>query len=565
MLRFWWAFTCTVAAFPGQAIGAQTPRELRPGSAFDTTLNPNSPHDYRLRVSKGESVDLVVQQMGVDVVVELRDPRGVVSLFDSPNGRNGPESVEIISDRSGFYSLRVRAFDAREPIGRYRVEVKSWRDARETTALLRGRQLARDSAVEWLSARSAPVATSGDLSSRAPTTPLDSLAARARVIGIGEATHGSRELNDFRLSAVHRLVEHNGYRIIAIEASTARLDVLNKYVSGAIDEGPQVTRALEAGWIGRRAQRQLLPWLRQWNRTHQGEKVSLIGVDPQDNEIARDSLSAFLSRAYGSDFMAKLAPMFRVFAAADSQTLVFGDSNVDSATRATSLQLLATLDLDAPVLALRFGSGPVEASLNAVRQLVQFAEFNASGGGLTNRSRDYFMALNLSSALAATGRNSKAVFLAHNAHVAHPQNRSPNARTTGAWLREWLGCEYAALATSFGEGAFVAQIPNDPADRLAVSQLPASPPESIDAILSRINGGAAIVAWPCHVTLAIPSWLTRPHPMHWVGGLFAPGSAPSDAFRSFDLLKDFDGVFYLPRVTADEMPADRPLIPARKR
>ena len=53
--------------------------------------------------------------------------------------------------------------------------------------------------------------------------------------------------------------------------------------------------------------------------------------------------------------------------------------------------------------------------------------------------------------------------------------------------------------------------------------------------------------------------------MHWVGALFTPGSAPSESFRRFNLLKDFDGVVYFPRVTADEAPTDRPLIPARKR
>jgi len=53
--------------------------------------------------------------------------------------------------------------------------------------------------------------------------------------------------------------------------------------------------------------------------------------------------------------------------------------------------------------------------------------------------------------------------------------------------------------------------------------------------------------------------------MHWVGTLFAPGTPPSDAVRPYDLLRDFDGVVYLRRVTADELPGDRPLIPARRR
>ena len=545
---------------------AQAPRELRGGAAFDTTLSASAPHGYRLRLSKGESVDLIVQQQGVDVVVEVRDPRGRMSSFDSPNGRNGPEPVEIIADEAGLYSLRVRAFDAREPVGRYHLQINAWRNAAETAALLRARELARDSATAWLSARSASIPPSGIVTDKGPLPPLDSIARRARVIGIGEATHGSKEFNDFRVSATRRLIGRNGYRLVAIEASVARLDVLNKYVRGEIAAGPVVTRALESGWIGRRAQRELVAWLRQWNGAHPSDKVSLIGLDPQDNAIARDSLAAFLSRAYGSDLMARLAPMFREFAAADSQTLVFGNSNIDSASRAASIELLTRLDLDAPVLKSRFGSAIVEANLGAARQLAQFAEFNSSGAGSVNRSRDYFMALNLFAALEKSGPTSKAVFWAHNAHVAHPGGRSASARTSGGWLREWLGCGYAAVGASFGEGAFVAQIPDDPADRLAISQLPLSPLESIDAVLSNIRSQASLASWACHIdATTVPAWLSGPHPMHWVGGLFTPGSAPSDAFRAFDLLTDFDGIYYLPRVTADEMPTDRPLIPARSR
>ena len=555
-----------IAPFACSPLQSQAPRELRGVVAFDTTLSPTVPHDYRLRLSKRESVDIVVQQIGVDIVVEVRDPHGRVSSIDSPNGRNGPEPIEIIADDGGLYSLRVRAFDGREPVGRYHLQINAWRNATETAALLRGRELARDSATAWLSGRSASIPPSGVVANSGSLPPLDSIAGRARVVGLGEATHGSKELNDFRLSATRRLIERNGYRVVAIEASIARLEVLNKYVLGEIDAGPVVNRALESGWIGRRAQRELIAWLRQWNGAHPTAKASLIGLDPQDNAIARDSLAAFVSRAYGTELTARLAPMFREFAAADSQTLVFGNSNIDPGSRAASMELLARLDLDAAVLTSRFGSATVEVNRRAARQLVEFAEFNSSGGGSLNRSRDYFMALNLFEALEKSGPRSKAVFWAHNSHVAHPPGRSANARTSGAWLREWLGCAYAALGASFGEGAFVAQIPNDPTDRLAISQLPPSPPESIDAVLSKVRSGASIVSWNCRIdSVAVPVWLRRPHPMHWVGGLFTPGSNPSEAFRPFDLLTDFDGVYYLPRVTADEMPTDRPLIPARSR
>jgi hypothetical protein len=66
-------------------------------------------------------------------------------------------------------------------------------------------------------------------------------------------------------------------------------------------------------------------------------------------------------------------------------------------------------------------------------------------------------------------------------------------------------------------------------------------------------------------SLSTPHWLRRQQAMHWVGGLYAPCTPPSDAFRPYDLLRDFDGVVYFRRVTADEAPTDRPRVPPRPR
>jgi len=53
--------------------------------------------------------------------------------------------------------------------------------------------------------------------------------------------------------------------------------------------------------------------------------------------------------------------------------------------------------------------------------------------------------------------------------------------------------------------------------------------------------------------------------MRWVGVDWSPGSNPAAANRPTQLLRDHDGLVYIPRVTADEIRADRPVIPARSR
>lgn len=547
---------------------AQVARPLSLGSVFDSTLTPGESHRYSLRLSRGESANVVVRQMGVDVVVEVRAPDG--SLFatvDSPNGRNGDEPVEIIAPRSGVYVLLVRPYDAREPAGTYHLEVTALRDARATARLLNARMLARDSAVTWLRPRSSALVAAGVVPMDGVLQPLDEIAERVRVLGLGEATHGSREFGDFRLSVTKRLIAHNGYRLVAIEASASRLALLDRYIQGEARSGTDVSKIIESGWIGRRTLREVVHWLREWNAAHQpADRVRLVGLDPQDNQAARDTLGAFLETAYGAGALPVWSGIAREMAGADSQVLVFGNSDVNPAVRRAVLELVAMLDLDAPLLRHRLGDAAVETAATAARQLAQMADFNSDGTAAISHWRDWYMAANLVRALDQAGSTSKAVFWAHNAHVSNPPGRPIERRTAGAYLRDALGCGYGALGLTFGEGSFVAQIPNDLQDRLAVSSLPPSPEESIDGVLSQLHPDGAIVTWNCQVdSLSTPQWLRKPRAMHWVGGLYAPGTAPSDAFRPYDLLRDFDGVVYLRRVTADELPMDRPPIPARRR
>jgi erythromycin esterase len=492
----------------------------------------------------------------VDLVVEVLSPRdSVLQSVDSPNGRNGPENVEIFPAQAGRYTVRVRPFDDREPEGHYTLDVTTWRDASTTRALLVARRLARDSAAAWLRTRSAALDSS--------LAPLDTLATRVDVLGLGEATHGSREFANLRLRLTRYLIERLGYRIVAIEGSTSRLAVLDRYVRGEIASRDSIRAVLESGWIGRRALREIVAWLRQWNDAHAATPVRLVGLDPQDNALAREDLRDFITRAY-PEAVGRYTAVERELAAADSQTWVFGNSSVDSSARRFLQELSARLETDTPLLRQLHDSSLVRAGGEAARQLLQFADFNAAEDNTWSRSRDWHMAANLLRAIESLP-GTKVVYWAHNAHVAAPPDRAPTARPMGAWLRAALGCRYGAVAVTFDSGGFVAQIPNDLEDDLAVSTLPRAPDDAIEGVLRTVRPRATIAAWNCESRAATaPDWLRRPQRMHWVGALFRPGTDPSEAFRTVRLLDDFDGLVFIPRVSADEVPTDRPLVPARR-
>ena len=542
---------CLVAV--STSVSAQT---LGRESQLDVNIAPGQVDSYSLPLKRGESAEIVVLQQGVDLAVDLVAPDGrLITTVDSPNGRNGPEPVSIQAGAAGRYTIRVRPLASNEPAGKYRLSVADLRDAAATRRWLAERRRVRQRAVDWLRDRSIAVPPVAAIDAQTPMAPFDELAGRVRVIGLGEATHGSRELADLRLALTERLVEKHGYRIIALEQSGARLRGLLPYVNGEVPMSPAVSGLLNRGWIGRRAVAELVEWSRRWNLAHPGDRVRLVGVDAQDFTPEIDSLGDFLAKAYGSDIAARWTPARTEFLAADRQSSVFGNSDISAVTRAFAVEAYGMLEHDAPLLRKRFDAAAVEQAMETARDLAQFADYNGNGSGAVNHNRDWYMAVNVLRALDRAGPDERAVYWAHNAHVATTASRY---QPTGTVLRSALGCGYAAIGTSFGEGSFIAQIPGDPENDIAQSSLPEAEEETIDGVLAELGGAGAFAAWPCGTgTTAVPEWLAQPRPMRWVGGLFAPGGTPSTATRAFTLTADFDGVFHLPRVTAEAVPADR--------
>ena len=515
-------------------------------------LAPPETVEATLALQAGESADLAVLQEGIDVVVDVIGPDGTrLDTIDSPNGRQGDEPVGLFASTAGAYRLHIRPIAPNEPSGRITIRIVALRDAAATQDLLAERRRAREEAAAWL--RRQDAAIPADLAVAPSFAPFDALAANARVIGLGEATHGSREFNDFRLAAIQRLVARHGYRLVALEDSGSRWRALEPYVQG---DSAEPAGPLEWGWIGRRGRRSLLEWVRRWNLDHPADRVRVIGVDDQDNGSGRELLGAFLERAYGTRAIEAWRGHLPELEAADAQSAVFGNSATSAELRTYLMGMLAELEGDGPLLRRRFGSASYEAALAAARDIAAFVDYNA--GRASGHYRDWHMALGLLRAIDETPGRPRAVYWAHNAHVsASPTRWGP----TGALLRQVLGCGYRAVAATFGEGGFVAQLPDDADYRLRISALPAAGEETVEGVLALVRPGAHLAAWDCDAgTGQAPAWLAPERPLRWIGGIFAPDTPPSLTYQPYRLVGAFDGIAYFPAVTAEDIPPDHPEI-----
>jgi hypothetical protein len=83
-------------------------RKLEVGKPVERQMQGGESHTYEIMLSAGQFLDLVVDQRGIDVVVQVVAPDGKQLLeVDSPNGTQGPEPVKLIAEAAGTYRFQV--------------------------------------------------------------------------------------------------------------------------------------------------------------------------------------------------------------------------------------------------------------------------------------------------------------------------------------------------------------------------------------------------------------------------------------------------------------------------
>jgi CHAT domain-containing protein/Tfp pilus assembly protein PilF len=107
-------------------------RTLTQGQTLERELSSGQSHSYKIKVAANQYLKIIVEQKGIDVVVEVYLPDGK-KLFevDSPNGTQGPESLELITPIDGVYSLKVRSLEEKASAGRYEIKFVELRTATE--------------------------------------------------------------------------------------------------------------------------------------------------------------------------------------------------------------------------------------------------------------------------------------------------------------------------------------------------------------------------------------------------------------------------------------------------
>ena len=96
-------------------------------------LRPDEAHAYTLTLEENTFVQIVVEQRGIDVIVQVSSPTAKnLGDFDSPNGTDGPENVSFVAVTAGNYHVTVAPLNRQDPTtGKYEIKLLEQRQATE--------------------------------------------------------------------------------------------------------------------------------------------------------------------------------------------------------------------------------------------------------------------------------------------------------------------------------------------------------------------------------------------------------------------------------------------------
>lgn len=129
--------------FSAAFVFAQTPQTIQTGFTVERELGETDKHNYEVNLTKGQMLNFVVEQRGIDVVLRIYTADGkFYDRVDSPNEREGDEPFKMVSLNGGRYRIEVSRLweDTMRTTGKYfvkTVEIRPTTNAEIKTARLK--------------------------------------------------------------------------------------------------------------------------------------------------------------------------------------------------------------------------------------------------------------------------------------------------------------------------------------------------------------------------------------------------------------------------------------------
>lgn len=390
---------------------------------------------------------------------------------------------------------------------------------------------------------------------------LDSLLKRigkARLVLIGEASHGTSEFYRMRALITKRLIEEKNFNIIAAEADwpdAARIDHYVRHRNTPPSEWTAFARF--PTWMWRNAEvREFIDWLHDYNKAlPYNDRTGFYGLD---------LYSLYNSARAVVDYLDEVDPDLAIVARSrygclspwEADPAAYGHAALTGDYRDCEqnvVRMLAELQKKQMEYANHDGERFLDASQNA--QLVANAEryyrIMYYGSRASWNLRDSHMFDTLLNVMTFHGENAKAVVWAHNSHIGDASATEMSTRgehNIGQLCREKFGEESYSIGFGTDHGT-VAAASNWDAP-MEVKQVRPSHPQSYERLFHLTNKPGLILPLRAEQKGELYTQLSKPRLERAIGVIYRPETELASHYFEAVLPRQFDEYIWIDQTKA---------------
>ncbi len=393
--------------------------------------------------------------------------------------------------------------------------------------------------------------TEEDLQDFKDLTPFKDLVGSAKIIALGESTHGTSEFFKLKHRILQYAVQALGVRLFALEANMVTTEKINTYVKTGEGTALGSMAGIFMVWYTEEV-RDLIEWVRAYNTIHPKDQIEFVGFDVQELKPPLDSLYGFLkqrslplyysSKKRLSDLEKRGTNPF-VISDSTKRNWFKVATTVYNKVKNQSVEWLVnsttTKEKDEILWGLQYA--------NLVKQYTE----NVYRGHLSFY-RDQAMANNISWSLNRKGRDTKILIWAHDYHISKGKHPNLNYNiysglSMGHHLSKVFGNNYKAFALSTYQGNYWAMKSYTNYEQVACPLFP-SPEGSLDEALHQIT-----TAHPQSPGMFLNlsearqiEWLIQPLPMRFANHV----NIDYGYWTRYSIPFQFDGIFFIDKTSS---------------
>jgi erythromycin esterase len=402
--------------------------------------------------------------------------------------------------------------------------------------------------LQWLRANVSLLTTTDPTASLSDLAPIKDIVGNSQIVGLGEATHGTREFFQMKHRIVEYLAQNMGFTIFAIEANMPEAYRLNDYVLHGIGDPTELINGMYFWTWNTEEVLDMVKWMREFNLSGKG-RIEFLGFDMQYMTNAAANVQWFLDHhdtsishstkttyALARELILRMKTDYASYYSSRSKNR----ADLDSSDWLLSINDCKALEEHLGSYSNNFSKGidsdTLAWALQNARIVTEAVEENY-GSGRGHYIRDSCMAWNVKW-IRDHNPGAKIVLWAHDGHI------QKDSGSMGYYLDRLYGSDYVAIGFSFYDGTYTAT------GKQGLTAYTAAIPDSgtIEYNFHKLG----IPIWLLDIrksklTDPVSDWLHQPVPFRTIGAM------EENYFPAQTLSKSFDALIYIDHSNASHL------------